>query len=69
MDIETLEEALEDLLPSGFSIETNKHGELVIFTNLKSDDDGELIPLEDEEIEVSDLDTDPLEDEEEDEDD
>lgn len=62
MNIEELEEALDDLFPGGFSLETNKHGELVIYSGLKQDEDGELSPLESEEDEGFDPDLDPLED-------
>ena len=66
MDITDLEEELGNILPPGFSIETNKQGEIVILTGLKEDDDGELIPLDVEEVDV-DPNLDPLEDEDEEE--
>lgn len=47
MDLNTLEELLSDFLPSGFEIEANKKGELIIYTGLCQDDDGELISLKD----------------------
>ena len=67
-----LEEALEDLLPPGFVIETNRKGEVIIKTNCRKDDDGELISLdedfdEDDDTSFNDDDTVPLEDEDEDE--
>jgi hypothetical protein len=40
MNLIDLEEALEDLLPSGFSIETDRRGQIIIFTALKEDEDG-----------------------------
>jgi hypothetical protein len=43
-----LEEALDDLLPPGYSIETNRKGELIIRTNCRKDDDGELISLDED---------------------
>lgn len=61
--IEELEEALDDILPVGYSIETNKHGQVVIFTGLKQDEDGQLTTMETEEDEDFDPDTDPLEEE------
>jgi hypothetical protein len=61
-NIEELEEALDELFPGGFSIETNKHGELVIYSGLKQDEDGALSPLDSEEDEDFDPDLDPLED-------
>lgn len=63
MNIEDLEEALDDLLPGGFSIETNSKGEVIIYTGLKQDEDGELAPMDVEEDEDFDPDTDPLEEE------
>jgi hypothetical protein len=65
-----LEEALEELLPSGFVIETNRKGEVIIRTNCRKDDDGELISLDedfDEDEDPSfDDDTVPLEEDDED---
>jgi hypothetical protein len=63
MNIEELEEALDDLLPGGFSIETNSKGEVIIYTGLKQDEDGELTAMDIEEDEDFDPDTDPLEEE------
>lgn len=69
MNIEELEEALEDILPNGFQIETDNHGQLIIYTGLQQDDDGELVTFvnedEDEDLDV-DPDFEPLEDEEDD---
>ena len=62
MDLESLEEALEDLLPAGFSVETDKNGQVVIFTGLKQDDDGELVSFDDADDEDFDPDFEPLED-------
>ena len=54
MDILELEEALDAFLPGGFSIETDKRGQIIIFTALiEEEDGGELItfdPDEDEEL-------------------
>jgi hypothetical protein len=67
MNIEELEEALDELFSTGFSIETNSRGEVIIYTGLKQDEDGELAPMDVEEDEDLDPDTDPLEDDDEDE--
>lgn len=67
MNIEDLEEALDDLLPSGYQIENDKHGRIIIITNLVEDDDGELTDYDDNEIDPdADPDFEPLEDEDED---
>lgn len=69
MNIEELEEALEDILPAGFQIDTDNHGQIIIYTGLQQDDDGELVDFvnEDEEEDLDvDPDFEPLEDEEED---
>jgi len=61
-----LEEALDDLLPAGYSISINRRGEVVIFTNCRKDDDGELVSMDeeiDEDSSFNDEDTIPLEDE------
>ena len=67
MTLDDLEEALADILPAGFSIEKNKHGEVIIFTGLSLDDDGELDDFEsddeDEDPDLSDEGFEPLEDE------
>lgn len=68
MNFEELEEALDDLLPPGFAIETDKHGQIIILTNLQQDEDGELFPVADDEVDPDfDPNFDPL-DEEDDED-
>lgn len=72
MNLEELEEELENILPPGFTIETDNHGRVVIHTNLQLDDDGELVPTddededEDEEFEGDDEDLEPLPDEDDD---
>lgn len=62
-----LEEALEDILPAGFTIETNRKGEIIIRTNCRKDEEGELISLDEdldeEDPSFVDEDTVPLEDE------
>ena len=65
--IEELEEALEDILPAGFQIETDKNGRIIIFTNYRENEDGELVDIEDDEVDPdADPDFEPLEDEDED---
>lgn len=65
MNFEELEEALDDLLPPGYAIETNKSGQVIILTNLKKDEDGELHPISEDEVDPDfDPDFDPLDDEE-----
>lgn len=71
-NIEELEEALEEILGSGFQIETDNHGQIIIYTGLRrDDDDGSLVEFEgdDDEDEDPDFDPDfePLEEEDEDE--
>lgn len=52
MDLLELEEALDAILPNGFSIETNKRGQIIIFTALKEDEDsGDLIEFDSDEDE------------------
>lgn len=63
MNIEELEEELDTLFPGGFSIETDSHGQIVIYTGLMEDEDGELLPIDNEESDDFDPDTDQLEDE------
>ena len=59
MNIDELEEALEELLGDGFTLDEDSHGQLVIWTGLCQDDDGELVEfLADEDLE-EDLDIDP----------
>jgi len=67
MNIEELEEILEDILPIGFRIEADDHGQLIIFTGLTKDDDGDLVDFESEEDEELNVDSgfELLEDEEE----
>jgi hypothetical protein len=51
MDLVELEELLSEYMPA-MSIEKNRKGEVVIYTNLKeADEGGELVPLDDEEVE------------------
>jgi len=67
MNIEELEEALEEILPAGFQIETDNRGQLIIYTGLRQDDDGELVDFDDDDVDPdADPDFEPLEDEDED---
>lgn len=68
MNLEELEEALEEVLPNGFQIETDNHGQIIIYTGLRQDDDGELVDFEAEEEDPDfDPDFEPLEEEDDDE--
>lgn len=49
MNLEELEEALSEILPTGFTIETDKHGQIIICTGLCQEEDGELVDFEDDE--------------------
>jgi hypothetical protein len=60
MNLEELEEALVDILPSGFHMGTDKQGQVIIYTALREEDDGELVDFEDEEEEDADPDLEPL---------
>jgi RNA polymerase primary sigma factor len=70
MTLEDLEEALEELLPNGFEIDVDNNGQLIIYTGLTQDDDGDLVEYEgdDEDLDDEDLDDEDLDDEDEDED-
>ncbi len=69
MNIDELEEELANILPVGFQIETDNHGQLIIYTGLTQDEDGELSDFEPDEEEDSDFDPDfePLEEDDEEE--
>jgi hypothetical protein len=49
MTIETLEKELAVILPAGFQIATDNQGQLMVYLGLRSDDNGELVPIEDDE--------------------
>ena len=69
MNLDDLEEALAEILPSGFQIETDNHGQIVIYTGLTRDDDGDLVDFEGEEDDEDpdfDPDFEPIEEEDED---
>lgn len=62
--LEDLEEALEDLFPNGFEIGVDNEGQIVIYTNLMEDEDGELVEFEENEDEEEDEDFEEDDDEE-----
>ncbi len=65
MDYSELQEELQELIPSA-RIETNRQGQIVIFTGLRIGDGDELIELDDDDEDVDlvfDSDTVSLEDE------
>ncbi len=69
MDIQDLEEALDEILNSAFKISYAKNGKIVIYTELRANEDGEIVDFDpDEEDEDPDADPDfePLEDDDED---
>lgn len=51
MNIEELEEALNEILPRGFTIDTDDDGQLIVYTHLVEDEDGELYEYEGDEEE------------------
>lgn len=72
MNLDDLEEELENLLSSNFRIELDSHGQVVIFTGLEQDEDGELVEHhrdeddeedEDEDSDYDDSDLEPLDEE------
>ena len=69
---EALEEALADILPNGFEIDMDDDGQLIIYTGLTQDEDGDLVEFEDDEEDEEDEDLDDededLDDEEDEED-
>lgn len=71
MTLEDLEEALEEVLPHGFEVDVDNNGQIVIYTGLTQDEDGELVEFEgdedDEDEDEEDPDFEPLEDEDDDE--
>jgi hypothetical protein len=60
MTLDELEEEIQSILHSGYSIETDDYGQIIIYTGL-SDDEGELVPFDSEEDEEVDPDLEPLE--------
>ena len=49
MDILELEHILDEALPSGFTIETDDDGQIIIMTGLMENEDGDLVSSNDEE--------------------
>lgn len=69
MTLEDLEEALEEVLTNGFEIDVDSNGQIIIFTGLMQDEDGELVEFEgddDDDEESEDSEFEPLEDDDED---
>lgn len=54
---EFLKEALEDVAPD-FYIDTNSRGQIIIYSNLIENDDGDLVKLESDDEEDDDIDPD-----------
>lgn len=71
MNMDELEEMLAEVLPAGFQLDTNKRGQVIVFTGLCLNDDGELEDFEpepdEEDLELNGEDFEPLEEEEDDE--
>lgn len=68
MSLEDLEEALEEIFPNGFEIDFDDDGQIVIYTGLMQDDDGEIVEFDPDEDEDPDYDDYESLDEEDDED-
>jgi len=62
MTLDELKELLEDNLPSDYRIATDKQGQVIIYTGLAEDRDGELVSLD----ELEEVDFDHDDDEEDD---
>jgi hypothetical protein len=54
MNIDELEEALSEVLPAGFQIDTDVNGQVIILTGLSQDEDGDLLKFESEDDEEDD---------------
>lgn len=63
MNMADLEEALAEILPTGFRIETNSNGQIIVCTGLAFDENDEIVDFEGEDDEDLELDPDlePLE--------
>lgn len=59
MNIEELEEGLVDLIGDNYTIDYDSEGQLIIYTGLQEDDDGELERFVSEEDMEEDLEVDP----------
>lgn len=66
MTLEDLQETLEEFFPNGFELGTDNDGQIVIYTHLMEDDDGDLVEYEpsDEDDEDDDYEDSDDEDEE-----
>jgi hypothetical protein len=70
MTLDELKELLEDTLASDYRITTDKRGQVIIYTGLAEDGDGELVGLDEiEEVDFdmddeSDIDLDELDEDE-----
>ena len=62
MNISDLEDEMESILPAGFHIETDSHGQIIVYTGLEEDEDGELVGFISDEEEDLDSDLDHIED-------
>lgn len=68
MNIDDLEEALSEIFTGGFHIGSDDNGQLIIYTQLTDDGDGDLVKFESEDEEDDDIDPDfePLADDDDD---
>jgi hypothetical protein len=62
--LEDLQESLDELFPNGYSLEHDNHGQLIVYTGLKLDenDDEALVPFDTEEDADIDPDLESLDD-------
>jgi hypothetical protein len=58
MNIDELEEALAEVLPFVFKIDTDVNGQVIILTGHSQDEDGDLVELENEDDEEDEEDDD-----------
>jgi hypothetical protein len=58
MNLEELHDALEEVFPDGFHLETDEDGQLIVHTRLCEDDDGELMAFESDDDDDEDLEED-----------
>lgn len=72
MNMDELEEMLAEVLPAGFQLETDKRGQVIVYTGLCLNDDGELEDFEpepdEEDLDVNGEDFERLEEDEEEDD-
>jgi hypothetical protein len=67
MTLEDLQEALEEFFPNGFELSTDDEGQIIIYTGLMEDEDGDLVEFESSDEDYDDEDEDEEEDDDEDE--